>query len=368
MGRSGCIRFVAATLLAIMLAILALPPAIAQDDAQNAPETRIWEVFVQFADDSADLTFVDLLTGESQTLATHGERFTLLADSVIYFDRLDGRVKTAGPGGDIRDHPFISPAQDLQRIDWIVSPDLQSIAWTLTLADDDGLRTRSMLSGIDGGGLREVLRDGPWRESRLLPVAFSADKRELIFDAHPHGIAGELPYRRYANLIALDLGDGSLRALTGRESCFCPSALGDDILLRLRPNAEPAGLDVLIDRLDGGESRTIPAPAAGGFTQPGAVIIAGDGPLAVYVLSEDPMATADAEPARSLFVQLNLQTLEQEVIGNPINGRVYPLRFGDGGGSLLFTNAARSGAWKLRLTDGRVSKVAEALYLGRLGG
>ena len=360
-------RLSLSVILTSLVLLLLLPTVETQESELPEADIQSWDVFVQYEGDqtaNAELVFLSLLTGEVSTLDIAGERFSLLESEVMYYAHDVNRVRLASPDGAIVDHPFISVSPETYRIDWIVSDDRHTIAWTLTSKDENNfLQTSTMMADVTIAEVREVLTAGPWKGSRVLPLAFNAEKDELVMDAHPDGVDEYLPYALFANLFALDLIDGSVRSLPGEFRCFCSAAIGKEKFLRFSPSADFGGVDVIVDSLDGGNLKSIPAVDIDGFDHAGDALISPDGALAVYVLTQ---RSAINEAQHTAFVVADLEKLEQKALGSPVTGLAYLINWTEDNSALNFTNQRQSGTWKLHLSDGSVHKVAEARYLGRL--
>ena len=364
-------RYMKATILWLVACMLASALLSAQDTALPEAEQAGWDVFLRNAEDDAatELVFINILTGEMNSISIAGERFTLLGNAVIYYDLDEEQVKLAAPDTSIRDHPFVSKSADTERVDWVVFRDGQTIAWTETRRGDGGsLSTSTYVSDLDGADSREVLVDGPRDGVRALPVAFSASTNELIMEAHPDGISDHFSYRQYAGLFALDLVDGAVRQLPDESGCYCLAGFGERVLLRFPPSAQADGVEVKVYSLDGSQKTTIESAAPAGFTTPGEALVSADDNLALYVVSQVPVQGAATGETRSVFVLADLQTLEQSLVSNPVTGLVRRVAWTEDHGAVLFTNDQQLGAWKLRLSDGKITEVASALYLGSLQG
>ncbi len=357
------------SLLAVVF-LMALCQIEAQETMQPAPNTRSWDVFIEVHDDrpnQTDLIFADILSGETFTLHTIGERYTLLEDGVLYFDTRDRQVKLAKPNGTIRDHPFITMTPDAYRVDWAVSTDRQAIAWTLARKSSDSILTTStFMADANGTEIRELLTDGPRTHVRVLPIALSDDKAELYMDVHPDGIDEYAPYVQYAGLFALNLASGEMRTLPGEPACFCAAGFGTGMFLRLRPNDESGGVDVQLDSLHGGAARVIPALSRQHDARAGGVLVSADNTLAVYALSQMRGYGTAEQAVRTVFMRVNLLTLEQSPLSKPITSFVQPLKWTEDNTAILFTSDRQNGTWKIILDSGQVVKVAAATYLGHL--
>jgi len=341
----------------------------AQDTTQPNFSTQTWNIFIERNSPEETintLLFVDILTGETISVETQGERYTPLHDRVIYFDTIEQQVKVTDPERTPQNHPFISLPPDARRIDWVVSDDYKSIAWTLTRGNGTTLTTITYIADSEGSNIREILVDGPRDNVRALPVAFSEDNSELFMDTHPDGISQFAPYTQYAGLFALDLTTGDIESLPGEPSCFCGAGFGSGMLLRLSLNDALDGFDVNIYSVDGGEPRQISALTRRNYTQAGDVLVSEDGTYAVYALSQVRGFGTAEQIVRTVFILVDLLTLEQEIINNPITTFVHPVAWTEDNTALLFTSNQQNGTWKINLEDGQLVKVANAIYIGRL--
>lgn len=360
-----------ATIVWLVVCLAAAAPLSAQDTALPQADHPGWDVFVRGEDSSAaaELIFINVLTGEMNHISIAGERFTLLGNAVVYYDLEEERVKQAAPDTSIRDHPFLGAAADIERVDWLVFRDGQAVAWTATRRGDGGtLTTSTFVSELDGADSRELLVDGPRAGVRVLPVAFSAATNELIMEAHPDGISEHFSYTQYAGLFALSLADGAVRPLPDEAGCYCAAGFGDQVLLRLPPAASGDGVAVKVYSLDGSRRLAIESAAPVGFTSPGEALVSADDNFALYVVSQAPLPGDAASDTRSVFVLADLRTLEQSLVSNPITGIVRRVTWTEDNGAVLFTSDQQLGTWKLRLSDGKITELASALYLGSLQG
>ncbi len=287
----------------------------------------------------------------------------------MFYDPVANRVMLATPDGRVRNHPFIQPLVDSRRIDWLISGDGKQIAWTVTAPQPDGqLLTRTQVAGLDGSSPREALIDGPRVGVRALPVAFSPDYRTLYMDYQPDGIGDVTPFRQYAGLFEVDLESGDTALLPGEPGCFCGAGLASGWLLRLDVTDDLSGYDVVVTNLAAGTSERIPALALNGYTQAGGVLIAPDSTRAVYALARVSDFGGANQSVRTVFVLVNLVERSQTALTQPLVDFVEPLGWSEDGTALIVTSADpnRDGTWKVDLSDGRVTRVASATYLGTL--
>ncbi|MDE2857285.1 MAG: hypothetical protein OXN94_05495 [Chloroflexota bacterium] len=358
-------------ILWLIACMLVSAPLSAQDTALPEAEQPGWDVFIRNDEDDAatELVFINILTGEMNSASIAGERFTLLGNAVIYYDLDEEQVKQVAPDTSIRDHPFVTRPADTERVDWVLSRDGGTIAWTATRRGDGGtLSTSTYVSALDGVDSREILLDGPRDGVRVLPVAFSGAANELIMEAHPDGISKRFSYTQYAGLFALDLVDGAVRQLPDESGCYCAAAFGDRVFLRFPPSESADGVAVQVYSFDGSQKMALESAAPAGFTSPGEALVSADDNLALYIVSQVPAQGSATDETRSVFVLVDLQTLEQSLVSHPITGLARGVAWTEDHGAVLFTNDQQLGAWKLRLSDGKISEVASALYLGSLQG
>jgi hypothetical protein len=335
--------------------------------AQTAPGT--WEVFLRrdVEDDGADrLIFIDLLTGEETPVVVNGDTYTLAGDHVMYFDRPANRVRVVFPDGTVDEHPFIQPGADTRRVDWLVSPDGKQIVWTLTDGTPEALTTITTLANLDGTNPHQILQDGPRNSIRVMPVAFSADGETLYMDFQPDGVSDFTPFQQYAGLFALNLADSTQEYLPGEPGCFCGAGFGNGLFLRLAVAPDLSGFDVKVYNLAGQVSETLPAISLNNYTQAGDVVISPDGSKAVYAIAQIRDFGTPNQSVRTVFGLVDLATMTQAPLTEPITTFVEPLAWTEDNSAIIFTSRQRDGTWKINLSDGRLTKVAEATYLGTL--
>jgi hypothetical protein len=365
----GARRILQFLLLLALLAFFA-PLQLNVLAAQEPNAALTWQVFLQRDVDEAGadrLTFIDVLTGDDSTVDVTGERYTLAGDRVIYFDRAEERVMVAYPDGSVRRHPFIQPAAETRRIDWLVAPDHKHIVWTLTDGSPDSLTTVTTFANLDGTSPRQVMVDGPRNSIRALPVAFSPDMSTLYMDFQPDGVSDFTPFPQFAGLFALDLETGTQAYLPDEPGCFCGAGFGDGLFLRLAVSRDLSGFDLKVYNLVGEVEETLPAIALTDYTQAGDIVISPDGSKAVYAVAQIRDFGTPNQSVRTVFVLVDINSMSQAALTEPITTFVEPLAWTEDNSAVIFTSRQRDGTWKISLSDGRLTKVAEATYLGVLG-
>jgi hypothetical protein len=338
----------------------------AQEATPQDMQAHAWTVSIEHGTAYDTLLFVDMLSADTLPVQTHGERYTLLSESILYFDTLEQQVKVVTPQQSPKNHPFIQLPPDAKRIDWVVSKDKKSIAWTITYANNTLLTTITYIADYTGSNVSEVLRDGPRDNVRILPIQFSADNSQLYMDAQPDGIAQFAPYTQYAGLFALDLITAEITTLPGEPDCFCGAGFGAEQFIRLSLNDAQDGFDVKIHSLDGGEPRIIDAITRRYYTQAGDVLFSNDGNYAVYALSQVSGFGTIEQIVRTIFIRIDLLSFEQAIINNPITTFVHPIAWTEDNTALILTSEQQSGTWKMNLETGEFKKVATTSYIGQL--
>lgn len=349
-------------LIVLLVSAFGLP--LTAQDATNT--THVWEVFLRRgASGSADtLTFVDVITGDETPVTITGERYTLVSGAVLYYDRITNRVMLAYPNGETGEHPFIQPGTETRRIDWQLSADGKKIAWTLTDGNPTTLTTLTSIANSDGTEVRQILSDGPRNAIRALPIAFSPDYATLYMDFQPDGFADFTPMPQYAGLIGVDVTTSQWEYLPDEPSCFCGAGFGDGSLLRLRVSQDLSGFDLHIYNLAGRVEQTIPAQPIRGYTQAGDVIVSPDGRQAVYALAQVQNFGRADQNVRTVFMLVDMDLKTQTALTEPITTFVEPHSWTEDNSAILLTSRQQDGTWKINLSDGKLTRVADATYLG----
>ncbi len=359
--------------LIVLLSLLLAVPGLGQDSAQPELQLHSWDVFTKQSEQDTsqtDVVFIDLLSGEQSTFSASGERFTLAADGVLFFDIAERQVKLGKADGVIRDHPFINLRDESHRVDWAVSDDKEWIVWTISRQVEDGQWiTATWLADAAGAEIRELLVYGPRDGIQLRPIGFGEDPSEIFMEVMALGSAGSGIYVRRTGLFALELVDDELvtRALPGDQTCLCAVGFRANLMLRLAPNRASNGLDVEVYDLDSGESQTFPALSRGNYSEAGNILISADGKQAVYALSQVSESPGEIDDIRSVLVHVDIENGRQQIASGPVEGPLRPLSFSEHNRAALVTAEQSGGTIKVELEDGRLVKAAEAIYLGRIG-
>ncbi|GEM_PF-310095 len=386
-GRHICRPYISVMLGVFYLFFIGILPINAQTDLPERLHPR--QVFIERDVDSGGrdrVIFVDLLTGEEFSVTVAGERYTVLQNSVMYFDSERSQVMLLLPNGTLRPHPFIQKPESARRIDWIVAADGSRIAWTITEGTPNALVTRTYVANAADTGTingfsetgHEVFVDAPRDGVRAFPVAFNDNGSRLYMDYQPDAIGDFAPLRQYAGLFALDLTDSASTPvlLPGEPGCFCGAGIGAGRFVRLALRDGLSGFDVRVTDLNAADpaltTRQIAAISLVGFTQNGDVLIAPDGARAVYSLAQIRGFGTAEQSVQMVFILVDLVNGTQRTLTQPSGVLYRPIAWTEDSSAILVTTstgAAGTGAigtWKIDVNDGSLRLIASAAYLGTL--
>jgi hypothetical protein len=354
------------------LLLISLTSVQAQTPTPEAAPTsnaggHLVDVYLTRQPDGTDeLTLIDVLTGQTQSVTTTGERYTIAGNVIVFFDYVSQKVMMLTSSGFVLPHPFITLEAGAKRVDWVIARDSRTIAWTETFGTPEALHTITYTANVDGTNRRELLRDGPRDGVRALPVTFDVEQTALYMDMQPDGLSRLLPYPQYAGLFRVALDTSLPQTLPGEPACFCGAGLRADHFIRLTLTADLAGFDVQIYDLASRTKHTIPAIMRPNFTQAGDVVIAPDGKEAIYALSQVQNFGTVNQSVETVFILIDLTNYTQRPLTDPISQTLHPLQWTEENRAVLLTDYGDKGTWKLRLEDGKLTQVAEGAYLGTL--
>ena len=351
-----------ASVFALVLALLTALTGFRAAAVDDAPAASLSDPQQVFLISNSQLIFIDLLTGNSRTLPVNGDHFTVVKNGVMFYDRTRRRVMIVTPDGTRTEHPFIQPSDGVTRIDWTISHDEQTIAWTETSGAPAALTTLTYIAGIDGSQQHQVLSDGPRNSIRAYPVAFNEEKSILYMDYQPDTIGDLTPFRQYAGLFALDLVSGSSNSLPGEPGCFCGAGIGADTFLRL--TLADSGFNLRIRSLTNSTEATL--TPINNFTQGGDVLIAPDGNRAVYALAQITGFGTPAQSVQTVIVLVDLLNLSQRALAPPVDRLLRPILWTEDDSAVLFADPQAQTTWKAMVRDGSFEQVASGLYLGTI--
>ncbi|GAB4573587.1 MAG: hypothetical protein Kow0077_16440 [Anaerolineae bacterium] len=366
--RAGWLLMLAGVLAGVLL------PASGIGQAQTT--STMWrEVYVRrnesdLAAGLARLYFIDVVTGEAVTADVSGERFTIAGDYVMFRDPATGTVYRAWPDGRVESHPFIQPAPETIRIDWVVSPNGEWLAWTLTNQTSGGLQTVTTLARTNGTEPRVILVDGPDPFLRVVPIALTNDW-VFFFDRQPQGVGEYFFYRQYAAIHRLDVGAEAPepRLLPFEPNCLCGAGISANgqYFARLEQVGDAGGFDVRLWDLPAAVDVFAPSLPVN-YQAAGAVLVAPDGRRAVYSLANNlAVDSADSGRERFMLALVDASTGEQRaLLYNQLLIPLLPVGWTDDGQNVLLVNPRQDGTWKLNIEAMQVRQVSSATWIGLL--
>ena len=316
------------------------------------------------------LVFVDLNSGKQTRLEVNGERFTVLGDSVMFFDARNRSVKLASPDGELATHPYIALTASETRAEWAISADGKRIAWTTIEGNAPAaISTVTRVADIDGANARTVFRETRQDGVRVQPVSFSLDGSRLFMDYHPDGLDTLVVFPQYAGLFALDLSvedpQASMAFLAGEPGDFTGAGFGAGYYLRLGVSRELNGFDLQVTQLATNAEWEISA-SGGGYSIAGDVLVSPDGRYAVYAQAALQGIGTGTAQAETVIMRVDLAEMSQSALTGPLEGVMRPVAWSEEDTAVVLVNASRPGTWKARLSDGRVQQVAELTYIGQV--
>lgn len=267
-------------LILLVMLSLCLRPAHAQENTIRV------DVFLELdpTTGGARIYFVDALTGLS-TLASvdQGRNFTLVGDYVLYEKPENGVIMRATLNGLLEPHPFIHRSVGVQALSWTVSPDHQSIAWTVTTADGS---STAYAAWADGHDLRQLPIESPQPPLQLYPLALSNSMSHFFYDT-AHTPNPSAPYAIFEHVREYSLVDEAFVDIPQEPTCPCSAAVapGGRILGRLEASLGQGPFILHVWDLPTGADITIPPPNFS-FQTGGDLILNDNGTLAAYSLSE----------------------------------------------------------------------------------
>ncbi len=361
--RLGARPSVAAGVSAILLMLAVVVPWHTPAHAQTG---RI-EVFLAQDPETnaARLYFMDALSGLSTVVNVENGRFALLGDYVLYEKSRTGAIMRVHPDGTLEPHPFMRRAVDTVALDWIVSPDGQSVAWTVVNTAGE---SAAFIAWADGSDLRQ-LPLLPEREQRaLFPLALVSERTLFFYDsAHVLPSENPAPYALYHHVMEYSISSEMILPLAGEPACPCAAAITPDgrIMVRLQAEAGQGPFALHVRDLITGADIQIPAPQIA-LRQAGDLVINANGTRAVYNAAAGVGVEAGLVPEQYALVLADVGAGTQRILIPSGEIRYRPLGFIDGDAALMLTDARAGGTFKFDLERDRLEQVSDKRYLGAL--
>ncbi|MFC1959965.1 hypothetical protein ACFLYO_04575 [Chloroflexota bacterium] len=366
---------------ALFMIMVSVQPAWIQDaawaqDADPALDVAYVEVYMMYTPSDAPegmtrLFFIDSVTGDMTAADVRGERFSVVGSYVIFVDPDSEIIYRVWPDGRVEQHPFIQPAPNTQRVDWVVSPDGEWIAWMLTNQVEGGmLQSTTTLARPDGTAPRVILTDNPDAFLHTVPIALT-DDWTFFYDRQPQGVGAYFFYPQYAAVHRLEAGEEAPEPelLPFEPNCFCGAGISSngEFFARLEKVSDSGGYDARLWNLPADVDDFAPTISPN-YEAAGAVLVADDGSKMVYSLANDlAIDSAGTGRERYMLALFDTATGEQHpLVANPLLIPLLPLAWTEDGSGVLLYNPRQDGTWKLDFATGEVRQVAGATFVGIL--
>lgn len=361
-------RRVVLVLVVVLFGVL--QSVMAQGDvANNHPyyvfiETQIGEPSDK---DNVTIRFVDVITGEENTIDVVGERFTIAGHSLVYWDNRFQQVRVISPDGSIRNHPFIQPDGGAFRVDWVVSNDGKLSAWALAFREGDLLSSVIYMASGNGDNIREVIRDDNRTDGlRLVPVALSVDQNELYFDYMLDGLQDLTLFPQYAALSYVDLESGESGFLPDEPGDFTGAGFGSGYFVRLGLATTNVGFDISVFDLHRQRNWQLSSVGAPEYTQAGNVLISPDGRFAVYSLLRILGVENGIQDIETLLILADLTEGTQTIIGDSLDRLLHPVHWMGDNQYVLLADYIDNVTYELNTETLNLSETINQAYLGTL--
>lgn len=356
------------------LIILALP--VSPTTAQNAPAI---DVFLAYYPDrqEVEVYFSNPITGLSALATIENfppdlnplDEFNVIANGVVYRDPTTGLPHLITPTGRILNFSFIpqSPIQ-LDRIDWVLSDDMRTIAWAEIDLNQLGWQSRIYVADVDGNNLRTlpelpILPVQITRRVEMLGVSNGGDR--IFFDNEhlPEKVEGFL-FVGYQRVTAYAERISTYFDLPNEPNCLCPALITDNgqALLRLQSSFQVNGYELHVWNLEDNTEVVVPAIEMP-YDQAGFMLLNPSRALALYLIGE-----INAEGETYGLVLVNIASRQQTVILDEWTTRLRPMAFIDRNTSALLVDIDEQVTYKLRLDTGEMSAVADKMWIGTIQG
>ncbi len=294
---------------------------------------------------------------------------TLLPNGAMLRNPGDGALLLATPDGRLAPHPFIPQTPtELVTVEWVLSPDGQSIAWAEIFPAPDAWISNVYVADARGFEITQLpappLSDvEPFLRAR--PVAVSDDRSRVYLDlAAP--VARPAPgeyFTPYRDVYVYEADAGAYQQISGEPGCACAVGINPNTggILRETRQGEDVALRWLGTQAVGlGE---IIAPLGLNARQAGDFLLPTNSTRAFYTqwLGVD----ADGAPQYAL-AGVDMVARMQQALLAPSAQRLTPLALLDDGATLVLAGYDADGTYKLDLASGEMTQVSNAIWLGNI--
>jgi hypothetical protein len=297
------------------------------------------------------------------------EELTLTPNGVLFKNPTDQRVLLGTSDGRIISHPFIpQQSQGLVTVDWVLSPDKQSIAWVEVFPAADRWISNAYLADINGTTITPLplVPLSPVDPlGRMLPLAVTNDRSLLFYDAAFPIQARTLTdyFPDYQDIGVYVANRGTFERLPGEPVCACGAGIGGNGRIFLRLSLRNPGFNLTWWDLDSNSSQPIPfeRPA---FAQAGDFFIPESEPLAFYTQAEN-LETLDTNAPFALMM-VDFTTRSQRVLVGSTSQRFRVMAVIDSGKGILMVDVYGGETYKFNLDTGELVLVSENIWLGTI--
>jgi hypothetical protein len=329
----------------------------------HAQTTQI-DVYVQFDPQTgaSEIYFMDILSGLSAVATVYrGTDFTLLGQYVLFEDPFTKAIMRANVDGSVERHPFIQrESDDIRSIQWVVSPDRQSVAWVTV---NNAGQSSVFVAAADGGDLRQLPIESPEAGLMIEPVALSNGRTVFLYDSeHPITPLFISPFPVYTHINRYNITQELFEPLGGEPNCPCGASLAEEgrIFVRLEALQGEGPFDLRVWDLPSGGDFSIAAPTLT-HRRAGNLILNPVGTLAAYSTAMEP--SVEGETVNEYALVVVDVVMQRQTIAVPPGPDLYtPIAFIDDDSALML--ASPNGTYKLTLADNSLQQVATATYLG----
>lgn len=363
--------------LSALFTIIVLLFLLLSQSTLHAQEPIPIDVFVEHdrTAQTASIYFTDAISGLSAPVVIQGfrpsllvlEELTLTPNGVMFKNPVDGSVQLAIPGGQIISHPFIPQQfEGLQAVNWVLSPDKNSIAWVEVFIVGDSFLSNAYIADINGNNITslppEVLNTITFQR-RLMPVALSNDRQMFFYDgAYPTFPRSLTDYFvDYSDLYLYRADQQSFQRLPNEPMCECAAGVGNSGQYYLRLEQGSGGYKLhLWDLLANVEQEVDPVGQR--YAQAGDIFIPDGQPYAFYTQAQN--LDDDSPEAQFVLMMVRFFDGTQEILLEPSSQRWRVLAMIDDGTALLLANVYSGGTYKLDLSIRELVQVSAKSWLG----
>lgn len=358
----------------IFLVVTVLSFFLSSTQAQQLIPT---DVFIEHdrTAQTASIYFTDAISGLSAPVVIQGfrpsllvlEELTLTSNGVLFKNPSDGAVQIALPGGQIMPHSFIPQQVDgLQAVNWVLSPDQQSIAWVEVFIAGENWLSNVYVADINGLTITPLpaeILNTVTPQRRIMPVALSNDRTLFFYDAAYPTFPRSLTdyFVDYTDLHLYRANEQTFQRLPNEPGCECAAGIGSAGQYYLRLEQSSAGFRLHLWDLTANTEQIV-NPNGARYAQAGDIFIPNGQPYAFYTQAENLEDESPEAQFSLMFVRFFDGT--QEILLGPSSQRWRVLAMIDDGTAILLDNVYSGGTYKLNLATRELVQVSAKSWLG----